>query len=109
MKSDITNDYEELANWIDDYHGEMYDQQVLSDVASWSLKNKTGFKKLMHFMEKDSSKKKFEILGFVIHQSGQYEDFKKEYENDTSGAIKSILEKSAEDKRNVEMYYKKMK
>ena len=58
MKSDITNDYEELANWIDDYHGEMYDQQVLSDVASWSLKNKTGFKKLMHFMEKDSSKKK---------------------------------------------------
>ncbi|MEZ4821530.1 MAG: hypothetical protein R2942_03600 [Ignavibacteria bacterium] len=40
MKSDITNDYEKLANWIDDYHGEMYDQQVLSDVASWSLKNK---------------------------------------------------------------------
>ncbi|MEZ4689078.1 MAG: hypothetical protein R3A12_02430 [Ignavibacteria bacterium] len=83
MKSDITNDYEELANWIDDYHGEMYDQQVLSDVASWSLKNKTGFKKLMHFMEKDSSKKKFEILGFVIIDPSM-KILRKNMKNDTS-------------------------
>lgn len=109
MQSDVSDNYEELASWTNEYHGEFYDQAIMRDIARWSLKYKKGFKKFIAQFELKGDIKKLELLGFVIHQSGYYDEFVEDYKSDSSASIKLIINKATDDKNNVEKYLQNKK